>query len=62
MLTHSDDASNKYAIYPRRFLTRNNGYDGTGVNCKAAVCSDKKLDMSTEFNMQILVIRRKRWY
>lgn len=60
---------NKYAIYPRRFLTRNNGYDGTGVNCKAAVCSDKKLDMSTEFNMQItgypkeeMVLKGDKWY
>ena len=52
---------NKYAIYPRRFLTRNNGYDGTGVNCKAAVCSDKKLDMSTEFNMQITGYPKEDW-
>lgn len=43
---------NKFAIYPRRFLTKNNGYDGTGVNCKEKVLDDRVLDMRTEFLMQ----------
>lgn len=43
---------NKYAIYPRRFLTKNNGYDGTGVNCKEIVPNERVLDERTEFDMQ----------
>ncbi len=44
---------NKYAVYPRRFLTKNNGYDGSGVNCKAQISDDRVLDMRTEFDMQM---------
>ena len=60
---------NKYAIYPRRCLTRNNGYDGSGENCKKRTTSAMKLDERTTFEIKCKtplktekVLRREKWY
>lgn len=60
---------NKYAIYPRRCLTRNNGYDGSGENCEKRTTSAMILDERTTFEIKCKtplktekVLRREKWY
>lgn len=61
---------NKYAVYPRRFLTKNMGFDGSGVNCKEMALEDKNLDERESFDIyfsgDLPVIeenlKRYKWY
>lgn len=60
----------KYAVYPRRFLTKNLGFDGTGANCKKMLTEEKILDDRENFefcfsgNMlkEEKILRRNKWY
>lgn len=59
----------KYAVYPRCLLARNNGYDGTGSNCKKGrtsyeIAMDEALNFQfTEKKLEIEMPEKKeRWF